>query len=289
VDAADQPTLTIRPSSPGFLEATGTPLLSGRWFDERDRYGSEPVAVINRAAARLHYPDVDPIGRQLEASVSWGFAETPPLTIVGVIGDVRSRSATGDPDPALYLPNAQFGANSVYVWLRVRSGVTSVMQDARRVVTALDPELAITDVTTVAEVVEAEQHTPTFYLTLLTVFSALALVLASIGLYGVVAYSVSQRRREIGIRIALGAASGEVVRMVLGQGARPVAAGILLGLGMSWVGMRVLGSLLYGVEPFDPATVISVTVLLAAVTTAATFLPARRASRIPPSHALRAE
>ena len=289
VPAADRHTLNIRASSPGLLEATGTPLLAGRWFTADDRYGSEPVAVINQAAARLHYPDVDPIGRTIEVSVSWAFEDTPPLTIVGVIGDVRSRSATGEPEPALYLPNAQFGANSVYVWMRLRPGVTSVLADARGVLAELDPDLAITDVSAVEEVVSAEVDAPRFYLTLLAVFSGLALVLASIGLYGVVAYSVSQRRREIGIRIALGAASGEVVGMVVRQGARPVVAGIGLGLLLSLLGMRVLRSLLYGVEPFDPLTVTIVTLLLAGVTLGATLLPARRASHIPPAQALRTD
>lgn len=288
VAEADQPVLEIRPASPGFLEASGTPLLAGRWFDRQDRHGSEPVAVLNQTAVRLHYPDVDPIGRQLEAAVSWSFADTPPLTIVGVVGDVR-HDATDEPRPALYLPNAQFGANSVYVWMRLEPGVGSVLPPARQILAELDPDLAITDVRTIEDAVAAEHATPSFYLTLLAVFSALALVLASVGLYGVIAYSVSQRRREIGIRIALGAASGEVVRMVLGQGARPVIAGIVLGLLLSLAGMRLLGSLLYGVEPFDPVTVTLVTAIIAAVTAAATLLPARRASRIPPAHALRTD
>jgi predicted lysophospholipase L1 biosynthesis ABC-type transport system permease subunit len=245
--------------------------------------------VINETAARLYYPDVDPIGRRLKADVSWSFADTPPLTIVGVVGDVRGRAATEEPDPALYLSNAQFGANSIYVWMRLRPGVATVMPEVRAALAELDPDLAITDVTTVEEVVAAQQDAPRFYLTLLAVFSALALVLSVIGLYGVVAFSVAQRTREIGIRIALGAEADKVVGMVLGQSIRPIAAGVVLGLVLSLAGGRVLGSLLFGVQPSDPVTILLVTTFLIVVSVAATVLPASRAARIEAASALRSE
>jgi predicted permease len=289
VAPADRPDMAIRPASPGFLEASGMRLLSGRWLQESDAYGSEGVGVINETAARLYYPDVDPIGRRLKADVSWSFADTPPLTIVGVVGDVRGRAATEEPDPALYLSNAQFGANSIYVWMRLRPGVATVMPEVRAALAELDPDLAITDVTTVEEVVAAQQDAPRFYLTLLAVFSALALVLSVIGLYGVVAFSVAQRTREIGIRIALGAEADKVVGMVLGQSIRPIAAGVVLGLVLSLAGGRVLGSLLFGVQPSDPVTILLVTTFLIVVSVAATVLPASRAARIEAASALRSE
>jgi len=289
LDPADRPGIAIRPASPGFLAATGTPLLAGRWIRASDRYGDETVGVINQAAARRFYPDVDPIGRRLQVDVSWSFAKTPPLTIVGVVGDVRSESATADPAPALYLPNAQFGANSLYVWIRLRPGAETAIPEARRILEELDPEMAMYGTQSVEAVVAAEQDAPRFFLTLLSVFSGLALGLALIGLYGVVAYSVSQRTRELGIRIALGAESGRVVRMVLGEGLRPVLGGLVLGLGLSLAGGRVLGSLLYGVRPNDPLTVTLVTLLLLAVALAATLLPAHRAAGVRPASALRNE
>jgi predicted permease len=289
VDPADRAGMAIRPASPGFLEASGMRLLAGRWLQESDAYGREGVGVINETAARLHYPDVDPIGRRLRADVSWSFAETPPLTIVGVVGDVRGRAATEDPEPALYLSNAQFGANSIYVWMRLRPGVATVMPEVRAALAELDPDLAITDVATVEEVVAAQQDAPRFYLTLLTVFSALALVLSVIGLYGVVAFSVAQRTREIGIRIALGAEADRVVGMVLGQSVRPIAAGVVLGLMLSLAGARVLESLLFGVQPSDPVTIVLVTSFLIVVSVAATVLPASRAARIEAASALRSE
>jgi putative ABC transport system permease protein len=289
VDPADRPGVAIRPASPGFLDATGTPLLAGRWLDASDRYGAEGVAVINRAAALRFYPDVDPIGRRLQVDVSWGFAETPPLTIVGVIGDVRTESATDEPAPAVYLSNAQFAANSLYVWMRLRPGAETAIPEVRRILEDMDPEMAMSTVERVDAVVAAEQDAPRFFLTLLAVFSALALGLAVVGLYGVVAYSVSQRTREIGIRIALGAESNRVVRMVLRQNLRPVGVGVLVGLALSLVGARALGSLLYGVRPNDPLTVAATTLFLLAVALSATLLPAYRASRVRPATALRTE
>lgn len=287
VDPADRPEAAVRPSSAGLLSATGTRLLAGRWFTPQDYYGTQPVAVINQAAAAQFYPGVDPLGRQVEVDVSWSFAETPPMTIVGIVEDVRGESAVGAPEAAVYLANTQFGANSLYVWLRAEPGTESLIPAAREALREADPELAMMDISTLSDVIAQEHATPRFYLTLLGVFSALALLLASVGLYGVVAYAVSQRRREIGIRIALGAASSEVTRMVMLQGVRPVIAGLALGLVLALVGARSLGSLLYGVQPNDPATIVAVTLLLSAVTCVATLLPARRASRIAPAHAIR--
>jgi ABC-type antimicrobial peptide transport system permease subunit len=163
------------------------------------------------------------------------------------------------------------------------------MPEVRAALAELDPDLAITDVATVEEVVAAQQDAPRFYLTLLTVFSALALVLSVIGLYGVVAFSVAQRTREIGIRIALGAEADKVVRMVLGQSVRPIAAGVVLGLVLSLAGARVLESLLFGVQPSDPVTILLVTSFLIVVSVAATVLPASRAARIEAASALRSE
>jgi predicted permease len=289
VDPADRPEIAVRPASPGFLEATGTPVLAGRWINDGDTYGATAVGVINQAAARQYYADVDPLGRQMQVATNWAFEDRRPLTIIGVVGDVRGQAATDEPDPAVYLSNAQFGASNVYVWIRLTPGVSTVMPEVRTALGELDSDLAITDVTTVEQIVAAEQDAPRFYLLLLTVFSALALALSVIGLYGVVAYSVAQRTREIGIRIALGAEADRVVGMVLGQSVRPIAAGIVLGLMLSLAGARVLESLLFGVQPSDPVTIVLVTSFLIVVSVAATMLPASRAARIEAASALRSE
>jgi len=285
----DRLSIDFRPSSVGFLRATGTTLVRGRWFDQDDVYGAQGVAVINESAVRMHFPDRDPLGLMMQADVSWSFAETPPLMIIGIVEDVVKAGPTDAPVPAMYIPNAQFGANSAYVSLRLRPGTASVIPEARKALAALDPSLAIWNATTMDEVVSGAHAATTFYATLLTAFSVVALLLASVGLYGVVAYTVSQRTREIGIRIALGAASDQVVSMILRQGFKPALGGIALGLIISWFGARVLGSLLFEVSPQDPLTLVSVTLLLIGVAAIATTLPARRASRIPAASALRAE
>lgn len=276
-------------ATPGFLEATGTALLRGRWFDASDQYESERVAVINEAAARAFYADRDPIGARLEPSVSWGFDDSYPATIVGVVADVIRTSPTQSAPAALYLSNRQFGANTGYFSLRLEPGVATVIPEARGVLAQLDPSLALWNVVTMEEVVGEASASTRFYTTLLSIFSGVALLLAAIGLYGVVAYTVSQRTREIGIRIALGAPADDVTGMVVRQGIRPVALGIVLGLVASWFGARMLGSMLYGVTWQDPLTLIGVVATLVVVTGLATVIPARRASRIHPSSALRAE
>ena len=285
----DRPNLAVRPSSPGYLEVSGTPLVRGRWFTFDDAYGAEPVVVINKTAADLYYPDTDPIGRRVRADISWGFEDEPGRTIVGIVGDVRARSATAEPMPALYVPNAQFAAGSMYVSMRLADGVESLMPDTRSAIAAMDPELAITNVDRIEAVIDRELAPNRFYATLLAAFSLLALVLAAVGLYGVVAYIVTRRTREIGIRIALGAASEDVVGLVLRQGVRPAMAGIAVGLIVAAAGSEVLSSLLYGVTPHDPLTLVGVTSILCLVVLTATLIPARHASRIPPSSALRSE
>ena len=289
VDEADRPSMAIRPATPGYRQAMGLPLLRGRWITDADRREDPAVVVINQAAARRFYPDEDPLGHPLRLSVSWGFDDDPVRTIVGVVGDARSSSATEPDGPAAYLPNAQFGVNVMYVTMRLAPGARTALPAARTVLENMDPALAITDAARIENEV-ADQLAPTrFYLTLIGVFSVLALVLASVGLYGVVAYSVSRRTREIGIRVALGATGGDVVGMALKEGVTPALLGVAAGLVGALLGGGALRSLLYGVGPQDPATLAAVTGVLLAVVFAATFLPARRASRVPPSEALRLE
>lgn len=289
VDPADRPSLAVRPATLGYPAAMGLPLVRGRWFEPADVHGSEGVVVINQAAAAAHWPGEDPLGKRIRLSVSWGFDDDPARTVVGVVGNVRSYSATEPDRPTAYLPNAQFGVNSMYVTLRLSRGTRSVMPAAREAVAALDPNLALHDVARMEDVVDGQLAATRFYLALLGVFSALALILASVGLYGVVAYAVSRRTREIGIRVALGAPADSVVGMVIREGMAPALVGVLVGLSGAVFAGRALSSLLYGVEPNDPTTVAAVTALLLAVTSAATLVPARRASRIAPATALREE
>ncbi len=289
VEAVDRPEFNVRPSTPGFLQATGTRLVRGRWFDDGDRFETQPVAVINEAAVRRYYPDRDPIGRRLRPDVSWNLDAARTYTIVGVVEDVSRFGPREAPAPAVYMPNTQFAASTGYMSLRLRAGATTALADARRVVAAMDPELAIWDASTMDRVVESTHAPARFYTTLLSAFSAIALLLAAVGLYGVVAYAVSRRSREIGVRMALGAAAADVTGMVVRQGIRPALIGVGVGLVMSWFTTRLLGSLLFGVGRHDPLVLVASSALLLAVVALAAFLPARRASRVPPSIALRAE
>jgi len=289
VDPADQPEVGIRVATPGYLEAAGIPLVRGRWFGPLDVRDGEGVTVVNQAMAERFWPEGDPLGRQLKASVSWGFNGDPVRTVVGVVGDVRTRGATHADDPAMYLPEAQFGVNSAYVTIRLRPAAPSALGEVRRILGEMDPSLAISGYERLEDVVDRDMAPTRFYMSLMGSFSILALLLAAVGLYGVVAYAVSRRTREIGIRIALGAGSDHVVGMVMREGVRPALLGVVLGLGTSWLASRALGSLLYGVEPQDPIVLGLVTGILLVVVAAATLVPARRASRVPPSVALRAE
>ena len=289
VDPADLPSFSLRSASPGYRDAIGLPLVRGRWFDTQDVQGAEGVAVINQAAADEYYPGIDPIGRGLEMDVTWGFDEEPPRTIVGIVGNARSFSATEPDDPTVYVPNAQLGVEVLYVTVRLAPGAPSALPAARDILAEMDPALAPTNTERMEDVI-AEELAPTrFYLTLIGSFSLLALLLAAVGLYGVVAYAVSRRTREIGIRVALGARRDAVVGMVVREGLAPAVVGVVVGLAASLLGGRAVSSLLYGVEPQDPVTLIGVTAILMSVVMVATLVPARRASRVQPTEALRAD
>ena len=289
VPPPDRPNLDVRPASPGYREALDIPLVRGRWFTFEDVRDSEGVVVINQAAAASLYPGMDPVGRRLRLDMSWGYDDEGPRTIVGVVGDTRNGGATEADEPSAYVPNAQLGANVQYVTMRLVPGAASALPAARETLASMDAELAITFAQRLQDAVAGDSAPTRFYLTLLGIFSTLALVLAAVGLYGVVAYAVSRRTREIGIRVALGAGSERVTGMVVREGLLPAVVGVVVGLVASLALGRILESILYGVEPNDPLTMLSVTCVLLGVAMAATLLPARRASRIPPASALRSE
>jgi putative ABC transport system permease protein len=273
--------------TPGLFATLGLPLLRGRGFEPGDLDGAARVAVVSQSLAERFYPGLDPIGRPLRTGVSFGYEEEEPRRIVGVVGDLRSRSLTAEPEPTLYLPQGQVGSTYLAVLVRTEPGLAGIEPMVRAEVRRADPGLALRGVETLESAVGRSLAPARFYTCLLAAFALVALALAAVGLYGVVAYLVSRRHHEIAVRMALGADGPRVVGLVLGQGLRPAAVGVALGLAGAALASRLLASLLYGVEPTDPATFAAVTALVAAVLLLALALPAARASRIRPMAALK--
>ncbi len=277
----------IHSATPGYLATMQIPLIRGRWFGASDREGSEPVAVVNEALVREAFPDDDPIGKRIRVTASFGFGEGF-RTIIGVVGDVPRR-LTADPAAAMYVPHAQFGPSALTITVRNQSGAGLSVEQAQSVVAALDPEVPVQRFETFAQALRQETAPTRFYLTALGTFAALALILAAVGLYGVVSYLMAQRTQEIGVRMALGANRSRVVRLVLRQGLAPTVAGVVVGLAGALLLGRTVQGVLYQVTPYDPAVLVSVVASLLAVAALASLLPARRATLVDPVKALREE
>jgi putative ABC transport system permease protein len=278
----------VRVVTPGYLETLEIPLVRGRLFERSDNQDAQRVAIVSQSFAEKYFEDGDPIGTQMDVGMSMGMDETS-RTIIGVVGDIRSRRLTREAQPEVYVPHAQMAGGYMTVLARMVPGTRNALAIVRREVRDADPKLALRDLEMLEDAVSRSVGPATFYLTLLAAFAGIAVALAVVGLYGVVSYLVSRRRREIGIRIALGAKRADVVRLVLFQGAGPVAIGVALGLIGSYWGTRLLTSLLYNVSPQDSGTLAITTVTLLGVASLAILLPARRASRVAPTEALRAE
>ena len=273
--------------SPGFLGLLRVPVLEGRALAESDTLDRPKVAVVNREFVRRFYPGQDAVGRRV--SLQQNPKAEDWTTIVGVVGDFRDEGADAAAAPQIFTPYVQNTSNGFYVLLATARDRAALAAEARREVAAIDPEQPIYDVTTFDRIVADSFGQPRFRATLLGGFGLLALALAAIGIYGVMAYSVAQRTREIGIRMALGAATGDVLGLVLRQAVRLSAVAVAAGLAGSALLSRGLASLLYGIRPIDPATFIGVAVLLVAVASLAAWIPARRATRVDPVVALRNE
>ena len=274
--------------TPGYLEALRIPILKGRTFERLDNEAGQRVVVVSQAFADKYYENGDAVGKQMDVDMSWGMAESS-RTIIGVVGDIRSRRLTREPVPEYYVPHAQMAGSYMTVVARMAPGTSDAMAILRREVKNVDAKLAIRYAESLEDAVSRSMGPAKFYLTLLALFAVIAVSLAVVGLYGVVSYLVSRRTREIGIRMALGAEGTDVVRLILAQAVRPVGIGVVLGLICSFWATRVLTSLLYNVTPQDISTLAITTLLLLCVASAAILLPARRASRVPPTEALRAE
>jgi putative ABC transport system permease protein len=266
--------------SPGYFGALGIPLVRGRVFDPRDDAPDAPgVLLVNRAAARRYWPTADPVGQVVRLR---GTA----LTVVGVVGDVRNEGLGAAAEPAVYLPFGMAPRLATQLFVRTTGDPAAAAAAVRDAVHAADPLQPIAEIRTLASAMAETVARPRFFALLLGSFGALAVLLAALGLYGVVAYSVTRRTVEIGIRMSLGARAGDVVLMVVRRAMWPTLAGIAVGIAGAWTLSRLMRSMLFEVRPGDPATFAAAAVLLALVALLASWLPARRAARIEPSSAL---
>jgi predicted permease len=284
--AAGNPSLNLESIHPNYFDTFGVTLVRGRAFTEADRQGAPPVAIVSADAAARTWPGEDPIGKRIKFG---GVASTDPWrTIVGVAGPTRYRELAR-PTSTLYLPAEQFIVASRLLVLRTALPLTSVAGLARDRVRLADQDVEVLRVVPFAELLAGSLARPRFNAWLIGVFGLAALLLAAIGLYAVMGAYVRRRYTEIGLRIAVGATTADVHRLVLGEGLRLAGVGAAIGLVSAVVGTRLLRGLLFDVHPLDPAAMVAATLLLVSASALACYLPARRATRIDPVALLRAD
>jgi predicted permease len=270
----------LRMAGPGYLKAIGIPLRRGRDIDERDPEGPPRVALINETLARKLWPEQDPIGRRI-------FAGKIELQVVGVTGDIHQSGLEIAPRPEFYLAASQGGPWASSLAIHTSVEPAGVIPAVQRAIWSVDPDQPIIELTTMDEILEREVSGRRLQTALVGAFAGLALILAAVGLYGVLAYLVNQQIPEIGLRMALGAGPGDIARSVVGRGLKLTAIGVALGAAGAQAVSRLMTSLLFGVKPSDPATYVIVAAVLLATAVAATYIPARRAMRVDPMAALR--
>ena len=281
------PTADYATVSPDYFQTMGIPLLRGRFFSDQDSPSTPKVAVISETLARRYFPNQDPLGRQMR----FGFPPDGNVAreIVGIVGDVRDAALSRKPGPMMYVPFAQAPLYGGEVVVRSSLSAASVAAGIRQAVSSIDKNLPVTDIEPLNDAVGKSISQERFRTFLLGSFSALAMVLAAIGIFGVMSYSASQRTQEIGIRMALGAGRRDVLRLILGQGMKLALLGLGLGVVAALPLMRLMSSLLFSVSATDPVTFACVTILLLSAALAACYIPARRAMRVDPMAALRHE
>ncbi len=270
--------------SPGYLATIEIPLIDGRDFSRDDRAASPPVCLVSESFARHFWPGQSAIGKRV--GYPWA---SPWITIVGVVRDAKLDSLTGTSEQTFYRPLAQAPRTEMTVAIRTTANEQALAPSIRQIVAQLDHAVPVSDVQTMSHVVDASAARPRFTMVLLALFASLAVTLGVIGIYGVMSYTVAQRTREMGVRMALGATPGDAMRLVLGEGLALAAAGIGVGMVAAIGSSRLLRGVLVGVTPTDPLTFVTVPIALALVALLASYLPARRATRVDPTTALRSE
>ena len=270
--------------APNFFETLRIPLVSGREFSDADRKDTKQVAIINEAMAKQFWPDQNVVGKRFHF-----FGETQLREVVGVVRNTVVNNIGEEPQPLAYLPLTQDFSPAVTMQVRTSGRPEAAIASVRSQVQSLDTNLALTNVNTIEELIDQGLWAPRVGAALLSVFGALALLLAVVGVYGVLSYSVNQQTREIGIRMAMGAQTGRVLKLVVGQGMRLALAGLVLGLVIALAAMRVLSTLLFGVSAHDPLIFVGVSLVLMVAAILACYIPARRAMKVDPMVALRYE
>jgi putative ABC transport system permease protein len=285
--------------TPGYFEAFEIPLVRGRPFSDRDRAGAAPVVVVNAAMAKKYWPGQDAIGQHITIGKGLGPEfDDPVREIVGIVGDVRELGLDQDPPPAMYVPWYQMSdaltklGNSLIPasWIvRSAAPTASLTAEIQKEFQAVDAQLPIAQVQSMDQIISKSIAQQNFNMVLLTIFGAIALLLAAIGIYGLMSYSVAQNTHDIGVRVALGADRRHILSLVVSRGMKLAGVGLLIGVGGAFAASRLLARLLFGVRPTDPLTYVLVVAALGTIAFLACYLPARRAMRVDPIVALRAE
>jgi predicted permease len=274
-------------ATPDYFRALGTPLLAGRFFSDADKHGSPAVILINDAMAKKYWPHEDAVGKRIT------FDDHPKpedwLTVVGVVGDVKDKPSSPAAEPGFWWPHAQVAFHDMALAVRFDGDPGAMADVLRSQVHRMNPGLAVAHEQLMDQIAAESVAAPRMEFVLVGLFGGLAIVLAGIGIYGVIAYAVSQRTTEFGLRMALGAQRGDLMRMVLGQGARLVVPGVVAGVVLALALGQAMKSLIYGVRPDDPVTLAVAAGIVLVVALAASFVPALRAAKSDPMRALRAE
>jgi len=286
----DHPTADFFTTGVEYFKTMGIPIIKGRDFDDRDKHGSTPVVIVTEKFAREYFPNEEAVGKRIRPGIStYDDEDTTMREIIGVVGDVRNRSLSTDPPAAYYVPQTQIPFTQLVGVVKTSNEPRSLISAVTKEVAALDQDVPLFAAKSMEEYLSASVAAPRFSTTLLSIFAAVALVLTVVGLYGVMSYSVAQRTNEIGIRMALGAQSRDVLLMIVKQGSLLILLGLGIGLAGAFLFTRLITSLLFGVTAKDPFTFAAVAVLLAIVALLACYVPALRATKVDPMDALRCE
>ncbi len=286
-----RPAADFNAVEPGYFRAMGVTLVRGRDFTEYDNSKTTPVVVVNRTFARRFFPNQDPIGKHVRPGIGNGYGpgEPPMREIVGVVGDVKQSGLNAEVAPEAYAPLAQSPFSPVFVVVRTASDPQTLVGAIRRQIALVDKNEPVYDVKTLDQYFAESLLLARLITLLLSGFATVAVLLACLGVYGVVSYVTAQRTHEIGVRMAMGSPKLEIIKLIVGEGLRPAVIGVAIGIAISVKAMGLLSSLLYGLKPSDPLTFGVVVLLMTGVTLLASYIPAQRAANLDPMLSLRHE